>query len=195
MVLNSTIRNTFASIQINHIILIKLKTFIILSVSAILLAFTTPEADVSVNSLFSLFKIERSKDANQIFYDVNVDQSGTLDKKNPINIYWRRYTEGGTIKPLTWIQKKYAYGLKYLNVKDEQATFQFVSYNKMLFTLRKTADNQFEVYTQSKGDLLKMNRIFINIDGGSFWFPKISTIEIYAQNIKTGEEVIEVIRP
>ena len=40
-----------------------------------------------------------------------------------------------------------------------------------------------------------MDRIFINIDGGTFWFPNITTVEIHAQNVKTGKNVIEIITP
>ncbi len=164
-------------------------------VCTILLAFTDPEIDVITNPVHSLFKIERSKDNNQIFYDVNVDNAGILNDEKPISVYWRRNTEGGTIKPLTWIQQKFAYGLKFINVNDEYATFKFVSYDKMFFTLKKKKDDQFEVYTKYNGKLLKMNRIFIQLDGGTFWVPNITAVEIYAQDMKTGKNVIEIIKP
>ena len=166
--------------------------FILLS----LLAFTNNDRSIVPNYSFaSLFKIERSKDANQILYDVNIRETGQFDTNNPINVYWVKNTKGGKIEPLTWIQKKYAYGLKYLSINDDYASFRFVSYKKMIFTLRKKADNSFEVYTKHQGNLLKMDRIFIQIDGGTFWFPNITAIEIYAKNVKTGEQVIEIIRP
>lgn len=173
----------------------QLKITLGIFVCVLLLGFTDVEVNVATNSFTSLFKIERSKDANQIFYDVNIDNSGALNSKNPISVYWRRNTEGGTIKPLTWIQKKFAYGLKFINVNDEYATFKFVSYDKMSFTLKKKKDNQFEVYTKYHGNLLKMERIFIQLDGGTFWFPNITSVEIYAKNVKTGENVIEIITP
>ena len=147
------------------------------------------------NTLTSLFKIERSKDNNQIFYDVNLNDMGGFDNENPINIYWIKNTDGGKIKPLTWIQKKYAYGLKFLKINDEYATFRFVSTKEMYFTLKKTNDNHYEVYTKYRGNLLNVNRIFIQIDGGTFWFPNIKSVEIYAKNVKTGEDVIEIYTP
>ena len=142
-----------------------------ISTCLVLLAFTNPEIDVVSNSISSLFKIERSKDNNQILYDVNVDNSGILDSKNPISVYLIRNTEGGKIKPLTWIQQKFAYGLKFLNVNDEYATFQFVSYDKLSFILKKEKDNHFEVYTKHNGNLLKMDRIFIKLMEVHFGFP------------------------
>ncbi|MDG1476445.1 MAG: DUF4833 domain-containing protein [Vicingaceae bacterium] len=172
----------------------KLKLTILASVCLLLFAFSKSEHGDS-NTLTSLFKIERSKDNNQIFYDVNIDGSGNFDAENPINIYWIRNTEGGKIKPLTWIQKKYAYGLKFLKIDKDFATFRFVSSKKMYFTLKKNNNNHFEVYSKYKDQLLNINRIFIQIDGGTFWFPNITAVEVYAKNVKTGEDVIEIITP
>ena len=173
----------------------KLKITSVLVLSIFILGFSNIKTNVSINPLSSLFKIERSKDNNQIFYDVNITDSGVLNNKTPINVYWRRNTEGGVIKPLTWIQQKYAYGLNFINVNEDSATFRFVSYKKLFFTLKKTKDNHFEVYTKCNNQILKMNRIFIKIEGGSFWFPNITAVEIHAKNIKTGKDVVEIITP
>ena len=39
-------------------------------------------------SPYSLFKIERSRDADEISYDINLGPNGDLNKNNPIHIYW-----------------------------------------------------------------------------------------------------------
>ncbi len=171
-----------------------LKSILLIGISALLFAFSYSNSGSS-NPLTSLFKIERSKDNNQIFYDVNVNTSGNFDTTNPINIYWIRNTEGGKIKPLTWIQKKYAYGLKFLKISDDYATFRFVSTKQMYFTLKKDNQNRFEVYSKYKDQILNIKRIFIQIDGGTFWFPNITSVEVYAKNVMTGEDVMEIITP
>ncbi len=56
-------------------------------------------------------------------------------------------TENGNTKPLTRIQKKYAYGLKFKNVSDEKADFEFVSFFDRSFLIRKTDDNVYKVFT------------------------------------------------
>lgn len=141
-----------------------------------------------------LFKIERSKDANEIFYDVNLDAKNNLLLNNPISIYWVNRTENRK-DPLTWIQKKYAYGIEYLSMNENQAKFQFVSYNKRQFEIKKNNNGNFSVYTQSNKRIVIVNRIFIQIDGGTFWFPKISRVELYAQDINTNNKIIEIINP
>jgi hypothetical protein len=63
------------------------KIILILFSSVPLLAFITVENDTNYHTINSLFKIERSKDANQIYYDVNLNISEELSCNNPITIY------------------------------------------------------------------------------------------------------------
>jgi len=147
------------------------------------------------NKSYHLFKIERNKDANEIFYDVNLDSQNNLNLNNPISIYWIKQTENGKIEPLTWIQKNYAYGIEYLSKNKTQAEFQFVSYKKRQFQIKKDSKGNFKVYTLSNKRTVIVNRIFIQIDGGTFWFPKISRVELHAQDIQTNEKSIEIINP
>ena len=140
-----------------------------------------------------LFKIERSKDANEILYTLNIDENGKLNEK-PINAFWIKHTKKNKIEPLTWIQRKYAYGLKYLHSCKKCATFQFVSYDKTNLHLRKYKD-EYKVFTQIKGDVVEVQKIFVQIDGGTFWVPNVTAVELHAKYIKSGEEVIETIQP
>ncbi len=95
----------------------------------------------------TLFKIGRNKDANEIYYQVKTTDDGNLDLSEPIHIYWIKFTKNGIIKPLTWRQDNFAYGLKFLEVTPEKADFQFVSYSKRTLSLRKTKDGKFRVFT------------------------------------------------
>ncbi len=147
------------------------------------------------NNRLSLFKIGRSKDANEIHYEVNLDENGNLDLSSPIHTYWIKYTRNGRIEPLTWIQNKYAYGLKFLSVSPEKIEFQFVSYSKRNFWLKKIDSGKYKVYTLSKGKEVEVERVFIQIDSGTFWLPKISQVKLYANEPETREPLLEIIHP
>ena len=149
----------------------------------------------NINKPYHLFKIERSKDANEIFYDINLTQKNELNSENPINIYWIRATEGGSIKPLTWIQQHYAYGLNFIYHSNTFAKFHFVSYKKRDFVLKKNKDGVFKVFTQINDKEMEVNRIFIQIDGGTFWVPKISKVELHTFDPITQKSKIEIINP
>lgn len=149
--------------------------------------------DDSNNS--TLFKIGRSKDANEIFYEVKTTADGFLDVDEPIKIYWIKYTKNGKTEPLTKIQKHLAYGLKFLDVTSEKADFQFVSYSKRTLKLQKNANGKYGVFTEVDGVEVELDRVFVQIDGGTFWFPKITRVEVHAKIPKENRLVVEVIRP
>lgn len=143
----------------------------------------------------TLFKIGRSKDANEIYYSVKTTSDGSLDLSNPIHIYWIKFTKDGVVEPLTRIQNAFAYGLKFLKLTPEKADFQFVSYANRTFSLRKTKAGNFSVFTTNNGTEVEVERIFIQIDGGTFWLPKIPKVELHSRIPVGGDPLVEIIIP
>jgi hypothetical protein len=144
---------------------------------------------------YKLFKILRNKDANEISYDVNTDHNGKLVKGNPVEIYWVKYSSGGKKEQLNNIQRKYAYGILFTSLKEEEAVFRFVSYEKRTFTLKKDTCGTYRVYVKSMGKEVELNRIFIHVEGGTFWFPKITRVDLYGKDKTTGSSTLETIKP
>jgi hypothetical protein len=142
-----------------------------------------------------LFYIERSKDTNVIYYDLNKDKSGNFDAENPFNIYWVKNKKGGKKESLTWIQNKYAYGLKILEKDSEEVVFQFAPYDKKIFILKKDDSGIYRIFSDSPQEEMYLEKIFIQIDGGTFWFPKIAHITLQGKCPKTGKVKTEIIKP
>ncbi len=160
-------------------------------------AFIVPE-NKSENDSQTLFTIGRSKDANEIWYTLNLNEKGNLNTENPVKAFWMKKTENNTVEPLTWIQNQFAYGINVLEkVKDKTDTwkFQFVSYNKRTFELRRISGNNYKVYTKSDGKEIEVTHIFIQIDGGSFWFPSITYVKIFGLESQTGNKVVKTLIP
>jgi hypothetical protein len=140
----------------------------------------------------NLFKIIRSRDSNEVIYDINLTPAGSLNISNPINIYWINKTENGSTEPLTRIQKKYAYGLKFMNVSDEKADFEFVSFLDRLFLIRKTDDNIYKVFTYTDDKKIEVSSLFILFKGSS-WIPTILKVELHGIDTIDGSLVVETI--
>lgn len=167
----------------------------VISAFLLIVSLISGAADLGNSNSNSLFKIGGSKDANEIYYEVKTKQDGSLDVKEPIKVYWIKYTKNGEIEPLTKIEQHFAYGLKFLEVTPEKARFQFVSYSKRNLTLRKTEDSTYGVFIIVDEKEVELERVFIQIDGGTFWFPKISRVEVHAKKVEANELVVEVINP
>ena len=143
----------------------------------------------------NLFVIERNRDTNQIYYDVHTTSANELDVNNPINIYWIKHTDNSNVEPLTWVQNKYAYGIDYESISVDEVRFSFVSYKERIMTLKKGRDGIFHVYTTVNDTEVILNKIFVQIDGGSFWFPKIPKIELHVQYPISKIRLIETVKP
>lgn len=142
-----------------------------------------------------LFHIERSRDADEIYYEANLGCDGNLIISNPIDIYWMKHSHGGSNEPLTRIQQRYSYGLKFLEVSAEVAVFQFVSLPERIFELRKNQHGIFRVFTIFAGSEVEVQSIFVQFAGGSFWIPVISGVELRGKETRSGKLIVEAINP
>ncbi|MBS3912976.1 MAG: DUF4833 domain-containing protein [Bacteroidetes bacterium] len=142
-----------------------------------------------------LFKVTRSKDKNQITYSVNQDVAGNLQIANPIDIYWIKYENGPKREPLTWIQEKYAYGLTFSKKEKDIAKFKFVSYSKRELTLKKINTSEFKILCQINGTIAELNKVYVKINGGTFWVPKVEYVELNGLRFSDKAPVSEKIIP
>lgn len=168
---------------------------LILSVFIVFLLKTVSFSQHKADDL--LFTVGRSSDENIINYAVNLDENGDLINEKPIRIYWIKHTENAQAEPLTLIQKKMAYGLKFSQTDTFPIEFQFVSYKKKSLFLDKNPDGFYRVFTfaAENGKMVQVNHIFIQIDGGSFWFPSIGYVALNVSNPHCNTEFAEIIIP
>ena len=124
-----------------------------------------------------LFYLQRTSNINTIVYELNY-KDGVIDTENPVQGYWIRYQEKGQREELSYIQRKFAYGLKTKKLADNQYELSFVSYKKYKMYLRLGTDRKFNVYTLINKRNAILTSIFIKINGGSFWSPNIEYVEI-----------------
>lgn len=166
-----------------------LKSVFMLSFGLLFVGFNSPSTSPN------LFSIGRSKDANEIFYAINLDNSNKLNTENPINVYWLKRTENNKVEPLSWVQNKFAYGIVYQSKSENYAQFRFAAYDKRVFELKKNKNNEFKVFTISGNKEVEVNRIYIYITGGTFWIPEIPKVELFATISGTDKKVKETIIP
>ena len=160
--------------------------------------FKTPETfPVPKGIKNMLFYVQRSINVNTIVYELNTNQLGEINKDEPIKFYWVNYSGASDIEPLNYIQKKYAYGLevKLLDTEKLNYCFNFVSYKKQILYLINTGDKHYKVYSNFNGKMIIVNRIYVHIEGGGFWTPKIKYIEVQAIDPQNNEMLNEKIVP
>lgn len=138
-----------------------------------------------------LFYLQRQPNTNTIIVDLN-KQNGTVNASDPVNVFWIRYQEDGRRAKLNFIQREFAYGIQVKKINAAAYDLNFVSYKKMKFRLEKGRDNLWRVYfTLTNGTRLVLNRIYVHINGGSFWKPNVEYVELKGEDPATRREVRE----
>lgn len=142
-----------------------------------------------------LFKITRNKDANEVLYHLNYNDRGELNVNEPIAGYWLRYEEGGRSRLLNGLERRYAYGLKFLKSDGNKTWFQFVSYAKKDFYLMRDQKGGYGVYGDFVDGPVKIHTIFLHLSGGTFWIPKISQVDIHGTDQQGDNIVKSIVNP
>ncbi len=139
-----------------------------------------------------LFYIQRTHNFNTIVCELNLSDRGALDMSDPVHVFWIRYTENQKRAELSFIQRTFAYGVKSKALPNGSFELRFVSYKKYPLLLKKSAtDNKYHVYSTIGQRQAILSRIFIKINGGSFWSPNVEYIEVKGTDIATGQQIRE----
>jgi len=141
-----------------------------------------------------LFFLQRTPNTNTIVYELNV-KNGKINEKEPVHVFWIRYQEMGQKEELSFIQRKFAYGLKFNKIKENQYEMSFVSYKKYKMYLQLADDGKFKVFTNINNKMSVLKKIFLEIHGGEFWTPNVEYVEITGAdptNNKTVRERIKI---
>ena len=139
-----------------------------------------------------LFYIQRDPNINTAIYAINYQENGKINKSNPVKAYWIRYAEKGEKKDFSYIQRKFAYGLESKSLNDEDFELQFVSYKKLPLILKKTdSDQKYHVFVNVNQKKIQVEKIFVRIEGGSFWLPNVKYAEVTGIDVSSNKTVTE----
>ena len=142
-----------------------------------------------------LFYLQRDPNTNTIICQLNVDSDGDLDKKDPIKVYWMRYGDKGGKEDLSYIQRKFAYGIQTKAIGNGQYELRFVSHKKLpMYLMKSEEDKKYHVYVTVNKKKIQLDRIFVRIEGGSFWLPNVKYVELKGVNTANKSQITERIK-
>jgi hypothetical protein len=153
------------------------------------LKFPTPKGITN-----QLFYLQRDPNLNTLIYELNV-KDGVIDRDEPVIGYWIRYGEGGKKQDMSYVQKKFAYGVESKELGKDHFELRFVSHKKLALYLQRTVgDKKFHVYVTINNKKLLLDRIFVRIEGGSFWLPNVRYVELRGLNPESNTVITERIK-
>lgn len=137
-----------------------------------------------------LFFLQRTPNTNTIICDVNL-KDGKLYEDEPVHVYWIRYTEKSQKAELNFIQRKFAYGIKSSKIGDDAYEIYFVSYKKFKMYLMQGTDKKYHAFAVINNKQAILHKIYIHINGGTFWSPNVEYVDVTGTDPSTGQIVTE----
>ncbi|CAM4376965.1 Phosphatidylglycerophosphate synthase [Pedobacter westerhofensis] len=142
-----------------------------------------------------LFYLQRDPNTNTIICELNTSANGQVVKDEPVLVYWLRYQENGEKKDLGYIQRKFAYGIESKSLGKDQYELRFVSHKKLpMYLVKSDNDQKYHVYVTVNNKKIQIERIFLRIEGGSFWLPNVKYVEIKGMNAANNTAITERIK-
>ena len=142
----------------------------------------------------SLFKIERSKNANIIQYDAQIKPDGKLDKKNPVIGYWIRLAEQGQVQKLSWLQSKFAFGFKASPNTDSEGVSLDMAVDLGRLIKIQRYDKVYRATIDIDGRLSQLEKIYIHSSGRGLSVT-VNYIDLYGIDLGGGEATYERLVP
>ena len=151
--------------------------FILLQMLAVGLYAQVTNFPIPTGNPNQLFYLQRTPNTNTIVCELNIE-NGKLNEDEPVHVYWLRYQEKGQRQELSFIQRKFAYGLKTKKIAENKYELHFVSYKKQKMYLQQWTDKQFRVFALINKKVAVLSRFYLHINGGTFWSPNVEYIEL-----------------
>lgn len=141
-----------------------------------------------------VFYIQRSMNSNTVVYTVNLRGDGTIDPKQPVKAFWRRFNSDGAVKALGFLEKQMAYGVQARKGKAAgEFLVSFVALPGRTATLKQGADGKVELTFPMGKYRAKPVYAYAEIDEGGM-MPKVTRVTLYGVDQDSGKAVVETIR-
>lgn len=137
----------------------------------------------------SLFYIQRNLNRHTIMYDLNLKEDGTIDRRDPLDNYWRQYESTGLRREMSWLEEWLAYGYRAKKKTENLYQIKLRAHKERFITLKKEGTT-WKAIIPINGEESYLTNIYAYADESGI-LPDVIHVDIYGINIKTGKRVKE----
>lgn len=137
----------------------------------------------------NLFKIERSKNANIVQYDIVFDDNGKIDLKKPMDAYWLLYAKDGSREELSAFDKKaYGFKIKYNELGYYDLSLKAVD-DRNIKVMMVEGEPKAEISISERPAYL--SKVYVNAIERWTGIPKVTYYTLTGTDTETGEDISE----
>jgi Domain of unknown function (DUF4833) len=143
-----------------------------------------------------LFYIQRSVNSNTVIYAANRDSNGSIDPTAPIVAYWRWYNVDGHKKPLNFIERMMAYGVKSVarGGPNGAVTFKVAAMPEQTISVDLDNHGHPEALMKIGERWIKLDYVYLQVDNSGL-LPSVTAMDIFGIDKLTGKALRDHIVP
>jgi len=138
-----------------------------------------------------LFYVQRSPNANSVVYAAKLDAKGEIDRRDPVEAFWRKFNIDGAKVGLNFIERAMAYGVKVDHVTDgKPVTFTIAALPERKLTLTMDAQHHPQALMQIGGKSVKVAYVYLQVVEGGL-MPSVPSLDVLGTDIASGKAIHE----
>jgi hypothetical protein len=138
-----------------------------------------------------LFYVQRSPNSNTVIYAARLDAKGAIDKREPVEGFWRKFNIDGSKQPLNFIERAMAYGVKQARTdKNGVTTFTIAALPERRITLNLDASGKPQALMQVGKHTIKLSYVYLHVVEGGL-MPEVPKLDIFGTDIASGRAIHE----
>jgi hypothetical protein len=138
----------------------------------------------------NLYIIQRNKNRNTVFYDLNVLPNGDVYSPKPIDCYWKMYEKNGTREELTTFEKLTAYGYDIQKGSKGDYSIKMNSLKDRVCVLTRDKSGLYSCVTHIGGKKSSLKRIYVYTVEG-YIMTTVKYIELFGKDAFSGADTYE----
>ena len=138
-----------------------------------------------------LFYVQRSVNSNTVVYAARLDAQGNIDRRDPVEAFWRWFNVDGHSKPLNFIERMMAYGVHVDRPRDgEPITFTIAALPERRLTLAMDEHRRPEALMRIDGHMVRLAYVYLQVVEGGL-MPSVPALDIFGTDKTTGRAIHE----
>ena len=138
----------------------------------------------------NLYIIQRNKNRNTVYYDLNVLPNGDVYSTKPIDCYWKMYEKNGIREELTTFEKLTAYGYNIQKGAKGDYIIKMNSLKDRVCQLIRDKSGLYSCVTHIGNKRSNLKRIYVYTVEG-YVMTTVKYIELYGKDAISGADTYE----
>lgn len=138
-----------------------------------------------------LFYVQRSPNSNTVIYTARLDANGALDRREPVEGFWRKFNIDGSKQPLNMIERMMAYGVRTDRAgANGPVTFTIAALPERKISVTLDGNKRPQALLQVGARTIKLSYVYLHVVEGGL-MPDVPELDIFGTDIASGKAVHE----